>query len=419
MNVLIKSATIISPKSAYHQSVQDLLIENGILKKIAPSIKNTSNYKVVEFPNLHVSIGWFDGSVSFGEPGFEERETIEHGLQVAAKSGFTGIALNSATNPVVDNKSIIEFLVNKSEKTTTKLYPIGSLTKNAAGTEITELYDLKNSGAVAYNDYKKGIDNANLLKIALLYAQSFDGLVMSYPQNSDISGDGLMNESEQNTLLGLKGIPNFAEELHIMRDLAILKYTGGKLHIPTISTAESVKLIKQAKSEGLNVTCSVSINNLLLTDDVLDDFNTNYKLLPPLRTKTDQKALLKGIKYGVIDFIVSDHCPIDIEHKKVEFQQAKFGSIGLESFFGALNTVLDLNDFINQITINPREIFKLEIPEISIEKPANLTLFNPIPDYTFNDTNILSTSKNSAMFGQKLKGIIYGVLANNQLILNQ
>ncbi len=419
MNVLIKSATIISPKTAFHNTVQDLLIENGIIKKIATSIKNTHNYHVIDYSNLHVSIGWFDGSVSFGEPGFEERETIDNGLNVAAKSGFTGIALNSDTNPVVDNKSIIEFLINKSIKTATKLHPIGSLTKNAAGKELTELFDLKNSGAVAFYDYNKGINNANLLKIALLYAQSFDGLVMSFPQNNDIAGDGLMNESKQNTLLGLKGIPNFAEELQIKRDLALLKYTGGKLHIPTISTAESVMLIKKAKAEGLKVTCSVSINNLVLTDEVLHDFNTNYKTLPPLRTKTDQKALIKGIKEGIIDFIVSDHCPIDIEHKKVEFQLAKFGSIGLESFYGALNSILDLTDFIELITINPRKIYNLEIPEIAIEKPANLTLFNPNAEIIFKENNILSTSKNSALLNQKLKGVVYGIIANNQLVLNQ
>ncbi len=418
MHVLIKSAVIINPNTEFHQTKNDILIEDGIIQKIATSIQNTKNYQVVDLPNLHVSIGWFDGSVSFGEPGYEERETLENGLKTAAHSGFTGIALNPNTNPVVDNKSIVEFLINKSKKTATKLFPIGSLTQKSEGKELSELYDLKNSGACAFGDYKKSIQNANLLKIALQYTQSFNGLVMSYPQNNDISAKGLMNEGVNSTCLGLSGNPNFAEELQISRDLAILAYTGGKLHIPTISTAESVDLIRKAKLKGLNVSCSVAAHHLFLTDDELKDFDTNFKILPPLRTISDQIGLLKGIKDGTIDFITSDHCPIDIEHKKVEFKMAKYGTIGLESFYGAVNSILKTDEFIAQITTNPRKVFGLEIPQIAENEPANLTLFNPDEEYIFGLNNILSSSKNSAFINKKLKGKIYGIFANNQLILN-
>ncbi|MDP3352143.1 MAG: dihydroorotase, partial [Flavobacteriaceae bacterium] len=390
MNVLLKSATIIQPNSELHNSINDILIESGVIKKIAPKIQHSDPYKIVELPNLHVSIGWFDGSVSFGEPGYEERETLANGLKVAAHSGFTGIALNPNTYPIVDNKSIIEFLINKSKKTATQLYPIGSLTKNFEGKELTELYDLKNSGAIAFGDYKKSLNNANLLKIALQYSQSFGGIVMSYPHHKDIAGAGLINEGENSTMLGLRGIPNFAEELQITRDLAILEYTGGRLHIPTISTEGSVNLIRKAKSKGLNVSCSVAIHHLFLNDHELKDFNTNFKILPPLRTPSDQKALLKGIKDGTIDFITSDHCPIDIEHKKIEFQMAKNGTIGLESFYGAVNSILKTDDFIENITSKPRQIFNIKIPKIAENEIADITLFNPDESYIFESNHILS-----------------------------
>lgn len=419
MNVLIKSATIIQPNSKFHNSKNDILIEAGIIKKIAPTISILDHYKVVDLPNLHVSIGWFDGSVSFGEPGFEERETIENGLKTAAYSGFTGIALNPTTNPIADNKSIIEFLINKSKKAATQLYPIASLTKNFEGKDITEFADLKNSGAIAFCDYKKSSNNANLIKVALQYAQIFNGLIMSYPQNNDIAGTGLVNEGENSTMLGLKGIPNFAEELQIARDLKVLEYAGGKLHIPTISTEGAVELIRKAKLKGLNVSCSVAVHHLFMNDNELKEFDTCFKILPPLRTPSDQNALLKGVKDGTIDFITSDHCPIDIEHKKIEFQTAKNGTIGLESFYGAVNSILKTADFIENITSKPRQVFNLEIPKIAENEIAEITLFNPEENYIFDANHILSTSNNSAFLGKKLKGKVYGIFANNKLILNQ
>ena len=418
MNILIKSAKIIDVTSKHHLKRQDILIENGKISAVATKIENKNNYKEILFKNLYVSIGWFDTSVSFGEPGYEERETIANGLLVAAKSGFTAVAVNSNTQPYIDNKSAVEFLIHKAIKNATSLYPIGSLSKQSKGKELAELYDMQQSGAIAFGDYNAPISNANLMKIALQYAQNFNGLVLSFPQDETISNHAHANEGKQSTMLGLKGNPVLAEELQIARDLSLLEYTGGKLHIPTITTAKSVRLIAAAKKKGLDVSCSVSVHHLFLTDKLLETFDSNYKVSPPLRTDSDVKELLKGVKNGTIDMICSDHNPIDIEHKRTVFENAMYGTIGLESFFGALHKVLTVEEIIKAITINPRSRFHIENPTISIGEKANLTLFTPDGSYTFTEENILSTSKNSAFIGKQLQGKVYGIFSNNKLILH-
>lgn len=417
MILLIKSATIIDKSSPFHNKQKDILIDNGVITKIANSIDNPNHIKEISFDNLHLSQGWFDSSVCFGEPGFEDRETIENGLNVAAKSGFTAVAVNPNTNPAIDNKSAVEFLINKSINSATKLYPIANLTKGAASKDIAELYDMKNYGAIAFGDYNKPICNANLLKIALQYAQNFDALVMSFPLDTSISQNGLVNEGINSTKLGLKGAPSLSEELQISRDLFILEYTGGKLHIPTISTKKSVELIRKAKNKGLNVSCSVTAHHLILTDDELVGFNTNTKVSPPLRLEKDKEALIEGLNDGTIDMITSDHNPIDIEHKNVEYENAEFGTIGLESLFGILNTTIETELIIESLTTKPKNIFGLESNCINEGEKANLTLFNPNNEAVFSKESILSTSKNSIFLNNKINGKVYGIIANNKAVL--
>lgn len=418
MSTLLKNATIIDATSPYHLQKKDILINNGKFEKIADTIEKNDDYTIVDQENLHVSCGWFDTSVSFGEPGFEERETIKNGLQVAAKSGFTAVAINANTNPVIDSKSDVEYLINKAQNSAVKLYPIAALTQKSKGVDMAELYDMQQSGAIAFADYNKPIENDNLMKVALLYAQNFDGLILSFPKNNKIAGEGIANEGINSTKLGLKGTPALAEHIQIARDLFLLEYTGGKLHIPTISSAKSVDLIRDAKKKGLQVTCSVAAHYLVLTDDELHNFDSNFKTNPPLRTKEDIKALQKGVKNGVIDIITSDHNPIDIEHKKVEFSEAKDGVIGLESVFGAVNSVLELADFISCFTSKPKTIFGIENHSIIEGNTADITFFNPTEEITFTKKHILSTSKNSPFINKKLKGKVYGIYANNKLIIN-
>ncbi len=418
MNILIKSATIIDPKSEFHNTTQDVLIENGTISKIANRIKNEDNYQEIRLENLHISQGWFDSSVCFGEPGFEERETIKNGLKTAAAAGFTAVALNANTNPVIDSNSDIIFVNAKSHDNAVTLLPIGALTTGSKGVDLAELYDMNSAGAVAFYDYKKPISNPNLMKIALQYASNFDGLVCSFPQESKISGNGVMNENITSTTLGLKGNPALAEELQVARDLFLLEYTGGKLHIPTISTATSVALIREAKKKKLDVTCSVTIHNLYFTDAAITDFNTNLKVLPPLRTQHDVDALIQGVKDGTIDMVTSDHTPIDIEQKKIEFDHAEYGTIGLETAFGALQTIFTTKKTIDILT-KGKARFALEQIPIDIGNKPNMTLFNPDTKYSFSKKNIVSKSKNTIFEGESLKGNVYGIISNNKISLNQ
>ena len=417
MNSLIKSATIIDKKSDFHNSKVDILIENNIITNIGKNIKNPKNYKEISFNNLHVSKGWFDYSVCFGEPGYEERETILNGITVAAKSGFTSVGLQPNTFPIIEKNTEIEYINSITKNKIVNVFPIGALTKKSNGDELSEILDMKESGAIAFGDYKRSTTNPNILKLALEYTSLSNSPVFSYPEDNNISQQGVMNEGLISTSLGLRGIPSIAEEINIARDLSILEYTMGYLHIPTISSARSVELIREAKSKKLNVSCSVAIHNLFFSDEMVQNFDTNFKVNPPLRTSEDIDAIINGLKDGTIDMITSDHNPLNIELKNLEFDNANFGTIGLESAFGALNSVFPIKTTINLLT-KGKNLFNIVDDFIQIGNVADLTLFNPLSEYIFKEENILSKSKNSIFLGAKLKGKVYGVINNGLIELN-
>ena len=418
MNVLIKSARIIAPSNKeLHLKVWDLLITEGVIVKIAANITSQDQaVEIVERDNLHLSLGWLDSGVCFGEPGYEERETLENGLNTAALSGFTEVVLNPDNNPLPENAATIVALKGRSRDAATSLYPLGTMTMGSKGIDLAELYDMTNNGAVGFSDFKRPINNANLLKIGLQYTQSFKGLLYSFPLEKSIANKGIVNEGEVSTRIGIKGIPAMAESIQIKRDLAILAYTGGSLHIPTITTKDALIAIKEAKTNGLNVSCSVAIHNLWFTDDVLEEFDTNYKLMPPLRTKEDVEVLREGVVNGTIDMVTSDHNPINIEYKNIEFDNASFGSIGLEIAFPILNNLFGTEMAIHVLQ-RGRERYKINRPEIKEGVKANITLFNPDKNYVFSKEHILSTSKNTAYLGTELKGEVYGIYNNNRLII--
>jgi dihydroorotase len=417
MSIILKSAKVINAESKYNGTKQDILISEGKIVKIAKSIE-IDTAQVIKIENLHVSVGWLDSSVSFGEPGYEERETIENGALAASKSGFTDIVLNPNTDPVLDKQTDISFVKLKSENASCSIYPLGALSISSKSVSMAELFDMRNAGAVGFYDFKKPVKSSNLLKTSLLYSQSFDSLIMSFPLDESIAKNGIINEGVISLNYGIKGIPNFSEEVQINRDLQILEYTGGRLHIPTISTKKSVELIKNAKSKGLKVTCSVAIHNLIFNETKLKDFDTRFKVLPPLRSENDRLALIEAVDKGIIDLVTSDHTPIDVENKKTDIDNSKFGTIGLESFFGSLLTIFSLEKTIEILT-RGKDIFKIEKTTLNEGSLAKLSLFTVTDEYEFSKENILSKSKNSAFLGLKMKGKPLGIINSEKICINE
>jgi len=418
MNILIKQATVIDSTSQYNGRVVDILIEKGVITQIKKTITPEKGVKTIEAEGLHVSAGWLDMQVNFCDPGYEHKETLNNGLKSAAKGGFTSVCLMSGTNPPLHNKAQIEYVANRAKDNLVEVLPIGTLSHNQEGKDLSEMYDMKLSGAVAFSDYKKSTKDAGLILRALQYSQNINSFIITHCDDKTISHDGLVNEGVTSTKLGLKGIPALAEEIMLQRNIQILEYTGGKMHIPTISTKGSVELIKKAKAKKLNITCGVAAYNLLLDDSELEGFDTNYKVNPPLRTKEDIDALKKGIADGTIDVIVSDHNPQDIESKDLEFDLADNGMVGLESCFGVLNAALTskvpLENIIDTVTKNPRSILGIDSVTIKEGVEANLTLFNPTKKYIFDKSHLVSSNKNSGIIGKELKGGVIGVVNNNQ-----
>lgn len=417
MTILLKNVQLVDENHPLHQQKVTMYIANGYIESIGKETVSKSADWVVEMPHLCVSAGWFDSSVAFGEPGLEDAETIANGLQVAAKSGFTDIALQPYASPVIDNASSISFVQQKAAGNATNLHPIGAFTQQSRSDYMAELFEMKKAGAIAFGDFKTNCNNPALVKIGLQYLQNFDGLLMAFSQNKDIAGKGVMNEGIASTKLGLKGIPTLAESIEVARNIALLEYTGGKLHLPTISTAESVAMIKAAKVKGLSITCSVAAHSLALTDDCLAHFSTAYKTLPPIRNEHHRQALVNGVLDGTIDCITSDHWPVNVEHKFVEFDLAHFGSIGLEACFSVLHNILPTEVLVAQLTA-ARTVFGFEKIKIATGEKACLSLFTTEEAGIFEKENVLSTSQNCAFINLPTKGKVIGIINNQQIIFS-
>ena len=424
MNLLIKSAKIIDTNSKYHNKIMDVFIKDGKIDKIAKSIKGCKeslvNGSEIEFSanNLHLSPGWFDLHANFSEPGNEQRETLESGSMAAAKGGYTGVMIMPNTIPSLDNKGMIKYIQNATTGNIVDILPAGNLTMKQNGNEIVEMHDMSKAGCLAFTDDKKSIKRNEVLKIAMLYAKDCDALIMNFPNESSIANDGHMHEGAVSTKLGLKGIPAIAEEIMVDRDINICEYTNSRFHLSYLSTKGSAERIKKAKSKGLKISADVALHNLFLTDEALNNFDTRYKVMPPLRTKKDNKALTKALKEGTIDVITTDHSPQDNEHKRVEFDNAKNGIIGLESAFGLLGMhlvpELGLSQIIQNIAINPRKILGMNEATLIEGNRANVTLFNPDLEWVFTKDDIKSKSENTPFLGVKLKGKALAIYNNGK-----
>ena len=414
MNLLIKSATVIDPNSSFHQKVVDILIEDGYITLIAPKIN--AKAEVVDGTGKYVSPGFFDLNCNIGELGLETKEDLQSGTKAAASGGFTGIALMPNTQPPVHSKAEVEYLLNRAKNNLVDVYPLGTISHKRDGKDMAEMYDMFLSGAKAFTDGNHPVQDAGLMERSLLYTKGFGALIMSYPEDTAIAGKAKVHEGEMSTLLGMKGIPSLAEELMIARDLYLAEYTESKIHFSTISTSRSVELIRDAKKKGLKVTCDVAAHHLLLTDEALAGFDSQYKVKPPLRTQSDVDALIAGLKDGTIDAIVSQHTPHEIEFKDVEFEVAEYGNVALQTTFSTvLKTGLDLNLIVQKMAVKPREILNVEASIIIEGKKANLALLDPNAEWQYTKQNNQSKSHNSPFIGQNLKGKVVLVCNNNHL----
>ncbi len=422
MEILIRSARIVDTGSPFHNQVKDIFISDGKIKKIGNKLPSVNTATEIKQDNLHVSIGWFDLNSYLADPGYEQKETIQTGCRAAAAGGFTHICCMPDTNPVIQTKSQIEYVLRQSADEVVSVHPIGAVTHNTEGKDLAEMYDMYKAGAIAFSDGPRASVSAGMVERSLLYVKAFGGLIMNHPEDKSISKNGVMHEGITSTQLGLPGAPALAEEIAVSRDIAILVYTESKLHLTGISLKKSVELIRAAKKKGLNISASVSAYNLLLDDSAVGAYNTNYKVNPHLRSKEDIKALIKGIGDGTIDTITSAHRPQDEECKKLEFDKADFGMLGFETCYAIANTALrgqiDTDKMVELLASNPRKLLNVTAPSITEGSEADLTLFNPDKNWIFTEKDICSKSKNTPFIGTQFTGKVIGVVNKSKLKLN-
>lgn len=415
MKLLIQSAQVIHPASAQHTKTVDVLIDKGIIQQIAPSISD-KDATLINGKGCILSPGFFDLNSNGCDPGLEHKETIDTVVSAAAAGGFTGIALHPNTQPTVHSKAEVEYIRNKAKGKLVEVHPIGAISLNREGKDLAELYDMQQSGAIAFSDSTQPVQDAGLLMRALLYAKGINALLMQTADDKSISGKGKVHESENSVMLGMKGIPSLAEEVMISRDLALAAHQGAAIHFNAVSCKKSVDIIRKAKKEGIRVTADVCAHHLALSEEVLEDFDSQYKVKPPLRGKEDLKALLAGLKDGSIDAIATQHTPHEIESKAVEFEIAAYGMIALETAFSISNTALkqDIILLVEALAIKPRQVLGLEVPAIEVGAIANLCLFNPTEKWIYSADQVRSKSKNSPFIGKELTGRVKAVIRHTQ-----
>jgi dihydroorotase len=420
MRLLIKNTTLTDPNSPQNGQPKDILIENGLIKAIANAGSIAADgAEIIDGTGTHTTPGFMDMRAQFADPGYEHREDIQSGSKVAAAGGFTGVALLPSTLPPVHSKSEVEYVLNKAKGQVTSVYPMGCVSHNREGKELAELYDMHTAGVIAFTDGNKAIADSGLMHRALLYAKGFNGLLCVHPQDEGMAQSGQMNEGVSSTHLGMKGIPNLAELLMVKRDIELARYNNAKIHFSHISTAEAVDLIRKAKAEGLQVTADVAIANLIWNDTALEEYDTNFKLTPPLRSQDDIAALIEGLKDGTIDAISTDHNPQDAESKVVEYEYATYGMLGLQTFLPLalqLQNKLGWDVLVNAITANPRKILGLPAAKIAEGETANLTVFSPTEKWVYNKASNRSKSVNSPLWNTEMTGKIL-LTTNNNIIL--
>lgn len=417
---LIKSVHLILPGHPYHDQRVDVWVANGKIHQISKHIANVKrdDIPVLEGQGQFLTPGFFDLNANFGEPGYETKEDIRTGSDAAFSGGYTGVAVYPNTDPPLHRHAEIALVKKRSEGLPVDIFPVGTISKRREGKELAEMYDMQLAGAVAFSDGDRSVEDAGLMGRALLYAKGIETLVISFPDDRHVSDGGGMNEGVMSTYLGMKGNPNLAEALMVARDLYLAEYHQARIHFTTISTAESVDLIRKAKANGVAVTCDVAAHHLVLTDKEIAGFDSLYKVHPPLRTDQDCRALIAGLQDGTIDAVVSQHTPHEIEFKRVEFYTALDGIIGVQTVLPLLiNAGLDPHQIVEKLVIGPRRILNLSLPALEEGAPANFVMFDPAAGWSFDENTNRSKSKNSPFFGQTLVGKVTFAINNNHVYL--
>jgi dihydroorotase len=422
MQILVRSAKIIDPNSRHNGTVSDLLVVNGIIAKIGKNIDTTGVDEIIEGDDLHVSTGWVDLYATFGEPGREHKEDMESGLNAAAQGGFTKVAISPEAEPAVDDKSAIRYLLKKAEGHAVEVLPIGGQTKGLKGEALAEMFDMQTSGAVAMSNGKHTIENSKLQDLVFQYGSNLKTSIYSFCQDAKMANGGQMHEGVVNTSIGLKGIPALAEEVVVARDLYLAEYANVAVHFSHITSKGSVELIRDAKKKGLKVTASVPAHHLYLTDEAIADFEPNFKVVPPFRSKEHQEALKIGLSDGTLDAIISDHEPHEVEAKFSEFSIAEPGIISLETSFSvtleSLSEKMELDRIIALMTTGPRKVLNLKTPTIEERNIAELTVFAPTLKWVYERKDIKSLSANSPLIGKELVGLPVAIINQGRLYVN-
>ena len=423
MTLVIKNGRVIDPVNSLDEP-KDILVHKGMIKAIESpgSISFDAGEKpsVIDAKGCVVCPGLIDMHVHFREPGFEYKETITSGCQSAAAGGFTSVAVMPNTNPVNDTRAVTEHILALARtEGIINVYPIAAITQKLEGERLSEMADLKNAGAIAFSDDGRPVMNNELMRRAFEYSKMFELPLIQHSEMLDLTEGGCMNEGMVSTELGLKGMPAEAEDIMVYRDIALLEKTGGRLHVAHISSKNSVDLVRQAKSKGLPVTCEVAPHHFTLTDEAVRGYDTNTKMSPPLRAIEDVEAIKEGLRDGTIDIIATDHAPHDITDKQVEYQNACFGIVGLETALPLSlklvdEKILSMGDVIKKLTSTPADIFNLKAGNLSLGNEADILIFNPSLEYCIDISKFHSKSKNSPFDGWKVKGKVLHTLVKGK-----
>jgi len=420
-SILFKNAQIVDPFTEQNINA-DLLIEKGKIKKIKKDIPEKEAKEIINLKGFHIVPGFIDLHVHFREPGYENSETIETGCRAALAGGFTQVCCMPNTKPAIDNRETVRFIYEKAKSELVNVFPIAAISKNRMGEELTEMFELADAGAVAFSDDGSPVSDSQLFRNVLEYSKITGKPIINHAEDQILKADGIMNEGSVSTQLGIPGNPPIAEEIMIARDLIIAEFVNGRIHVPHVSTAGSVELIRQAKAKGIAVTAEATPHHFSLTDEYMSSFNANGKVAPPLRTEKDRLAIIEGLKDGTIDAIATDHAPHVIDTKETSLDLASFGMIGLETAFSLAMThlvhteKLTLMELVKLLTVKPAALMNLPLPGFKIGEYANVTIVNTNEWWVFGRQNIYSKSFNTPFIGNEFTGRVKGVFTKGHYI---